>query len=161
MTKSRNRVGNRLNVMKRSLPVLFTVLAGTVVETQSGNDGWGWTLSPIDAGILRARNGGISVLTTDGSSFDMTVPNQDRIDRQLFISPFVDPPAIEFRGLDVVDVSTISPPDQSVTDDIPAVDVMTQTSGLPLIVVIGGLLLAGLGVAAIAQEFRNWRSRRA
>ena len=42
----------------------------------------------------------------------------------------------------------------------PTSEATTQTSGFPLVVVIGGLVLAGLGLAAVAQEFRNWRSRR-
>ena len=49
----------------------------------------------------------------------------------------------------------------AIADQAPSPDVAASTSGIPLVVVMGGLLFAGLGLAAVAREFRNLRERRA
>lgn len=58
--------------------------------------GWGWGLVPLAAGVLRARDGGLEVVTTDGTAVDGDpAPSDEYIHRNLTMDRLVGAPAFE------------------------------------------------------------------
>lgn len=58
--------------------------------------GWGWGLVPLDAGALRARNGGLELIARDGTALGGDpAPSNEYVDRFLALDRLVDAPRFE------------------------------------------------------------------
>lgn len=76
----------------------FAFVATDGTELLAPTDvGWGWGLVALEAGVLRASEGGLEVIALDGTSTDGDpAPSDSYIDRILALDRLVDAPPFEF-----------------------------------------------------------------
>lgn len=87
----------------------FVATDGSQVLGQT-NVGWGWNLTPLSSGVLRARNGGVEVVGRDGTAVvGDPAPLPDRVDRQITLAHLIDAPAFQVAGAHPIEPPTITP----------------------------------------------------
>lgn len=101
--------------------------------------GWGWGLAPLGDGVLRTRNGGVEIITPDGTSLHGDpAPLTNYIDRLLSVVALRGAPAFTPVPTAPVDVLTITPvtaetetPDEVSRTDPSSTATTTTTQPVP------------------------------
>lgn len=99
----------------------FVSTDGAQVLTPT-NVGWGWGLVSLDAGVLRARNGGLEIIAPDGTVTNGDpAPSSSYVDRILALDQLTDIPAFELpmttvEPLAITPVDSVSGPDSGQPD---------------------------------------------
>ncbi|MEL6893040.1 MAG: hypothetical protein AAFP84_15720, partial [Actinomycetota bacterium] len=124
---------------------------GTVI-LESIDVGWGWGAVPLDAGVLRVRNGGLEIVGLDGVAVDGDpAPPAEYTDRILALDGLVDAPTIDLPA-PATEVLEITPVAAAATGT-PATDttVPTTVAGSSTLGVDGGAV-SDVGDSGAASE---------